>query len=251
MLHATLHLHKRFGPITYKPYNPFCKHLRHAHFYYKCPCMGTQQILPHTSQVFSGWKQVLWNKITSNLPRRWDWRWTSYTSSSRGSLLPCCTSWILKGTQRIDPGKRPRICCLWVSCTCCWSCLLRWRQLPLQPDPAVRFCVAPWNRRMRRQWSRGRQTGGQTWRLEQNQSHGYLLRGYGEWLTPHCWTSPCSRAAASDEGLPDAQSTIVSEMTGQNNPPQISTASHKKRSKPHRNTTASTCKHTAEPSNSG
>lgn len=162
----------------------------------------------------------------SHLPRRWDWRWTSYTSSSRGSPLPCCTSWILKGTQRIDPGKRPRICCFWGSCTCCWSCLLRWRQLPLQPAPAVRFCAAPWSRRMRRQWSRGRRMGGQTWRLVQNQSHGYLLRGYGEWLTPHCWTSPCSKAAAADEGLPDAQSTIVSEMTGQDNSPSKSPLLH-------------------------
>lgn len=164
----------------------------------------------------------------SHLPRRWDWRWTSYTSSSTGSLLPCCTSWILKGTQRIDPGKRLRICCLLVSCTCCWSCLLRWCQLLLlQPVPAVRFCAAPWSRRMRRQWSRGRQMGGQTWMLEQNRSHGYLRRGYGEWLTPHCWTSPCSKAAAADEGLPDAQSTIVSEMTGQDNSPsKIPTASH-------------------------
>lgn len=172
----------------------------------------------------------------SHLPRRWDWRWTSYTSSSRGSLLPCCTSWILKGTQRIDPGKRLRICCLWVSCTCCWSCLLRWRQLPpLQPAPAVRFCAAPWSRRMRRQWSRGRQMGGQTWRLGQNRSRGYLRKGYGEWLTPHCWTSPCSKAAAADEGLPDAQSTIVSEMTGQNNslskPPLLHTLKHKKKIK--------------------
>ncbi len=151
----------------------------------------------------------------THLPRRWDWRWTSYTSSSRGSLLPCCTSWILKGTQRINPGKRLRICCLWVSCTCCLICLLCRRQLPLQPAPAVRLCAAPLSRRMHRQWSRGRQTGGQTWRLEQNQSHGSLRRGYGEWLTPHCWTSPCSKAAAADKGLPDAQSNIVSEMTGQ------------------------------------
>lgn len=166
------------------------------------------------------------NKMMSNLPRRWDWRWTSCTSSSRGSLLPCCTSWILKGTQRIDPGKILRICCFWASCTFCWSCLLRWRQLQLQPALAVRFCAAPWSRRMRRQWSRGHQRGGQTWRLEQNRNRGCLRKGYGEWLTPHCWTSPCSKAAAADEGLRDAQSTIVSEMTGQDNAPSKSPVLH-------------------------
>lgn len=155
----------------------------------------------------------------SHLPRWWDWRGTSYTSSSTGSLLPCCTSWILKGTQRINPGKRLRICCLSVSCTCCWSCLRCWPQPTLQPALAVRFCPAPWSRKMRRQWSRGRQRDGQTWRLEQTLSHGYLWRGYGGWLTPHCWTSPCSKAAAADEELLDAQSTIVSEMTGQDKSP--------------------------------
>lgn len=51
-------------------------------------------------------------EILGHLPRRWGWMWTSCTSSSKGSLLPCCTFWILKGTQRINPGKRPRICCL-------------------------------------------------------------------------------------------------------------------------------------------
>lgn len=100
-------------------------------------------------------------KMMNHLPRRWDWRWTSCTSSSRGSLWPCCTSWILKGTQRINPGKRLRICCLWVSCTCCWSCLRHWLQLPLQSAPAVCFCAAPWSRRMRQQWSRGHRMGGQ------------------------------------------------------------------------------------------
>lgn len=65
--------------------------------------------------------------------------------------------------------------------------------------------------------------GGQTSRLEQNLNHGYLRRGCGEWLTPHCWTSPCSEAAAAGEGLLDAQSTIVSEMTGRGKSPSKST----------------------------
>lgn len=173
-----------------------------------------------------------------HLPRKWGWRWTSYTSSSKGSLLPCCTSWILEGTQRINPGKRLRICCLWVSCTCCCSCLPCWRQLVLQPVPAVRSCAAPWSRRMRRQWSLGHQMGGQTLRLEQNRSRGYLWRGCDEWLTPHCWTSPYSKAVAAGEGFLNTHSTIVSEITGLPTNLHCSTL-WSKITLPHRNTATS------------
>lgn len=80
--------------------------------------------------------------------------------------------------------------------------------------------------------------GGQTWRLEQNLSHGCLRRGYGEWLIPHCWTSPYSKAAAADEGLLDAQSNIVSEMTGQDQSPSKSPQLHARKQRNDKSLTA-------------
>lgn len=58
---------QRLGLITHKPSNPFCKHSRDAHFYNKCPCMGTQQSLPHAGQVCLSeiylWVNLAWKAL--------------------------------------------------------------------------------------------------------------------------------------------------------------------------------------------